>query len=279
MITMRVCPNCGNKGYKERIREKDFIIGECEECGLTYLLNPPDEKEIYEDYYTIEFKGDDYNKDSRFAHLSEIYEINRQRVAFIKTLLENNASAGAYKPRNDFTLLDIGCGTGLFLKSCTDAGFSVTGIDVSMNALNFARDNYNLDVSKKTLDDLLKEGKKYDLITMWHVLEHIMNPVEELKKVKGILKEGGLLIVEVPNLNSIKFRLSGKKWKGGNHPLYHRTFFTAATLKETLSKSGFTKIETRNLPYILDNKGLLYNQSKKLFNKFSADAFLDVTAS
>ncbi len=272
---MRACPNCGNKEYKERIREKDFIIGECKGCGLTYLLNPPDEKEIYEDYYTIEFKGDDYRKDSPYEHLSEIFEINRQRVAFIRSLTQQVfKSAG-----NNFTLLDIGCGTGLFLKSCTAAGFRVSGIDVSMNALNFARENYKLDVSSKTLDDLLKEGKKYDIITMWHVLEHIMNPVEELKKVRGILKEGGLLIVEVPNLNSVKFRLSGKKWKGGNHPLYHRSFFTAGTLKDTLIKGGFSKTELRNLPYILENKGFLYNQSKKVFNKFSADAFLDVKAS
>lgn len=276
---MRACPNCGNTEYKERIREKDFVIGECRGCGLAYLLNPPDEKEIYEDYYTIEFKGGDYRKDSPYEHLSEIYEINNQRVAFIKDLVKGKFDKNTSNLHKDFTLLDIGCGTGLFLKSCTDAGLNVSGIDVSQNALNFAMDNYNLDVSDKKLDDLLNEGRKYDMITMWHVLEHIINPVEELKKVKGILKEGGLLIVEVPNLNSIKFKLSGHKWKGGNHPLYHRSFFTAATLKQTLQKSGFGKIEIRNLPYILDGKGFLYNQSKKLFNKFSADAFLDVTAS
>lgn len=276
---MRACPNCGNKEYKTKIREKEFVIGECELCGLTYLLNPPDEKEIYEDYYTIEFRGEDYRKDSPYEHLTEIFEINRQRVAFIQSLAGKHFKTKSQTVNTGFTLLDIGCGTGLFLKSCTDAGFSVSGIDVSMNALNFARENYNLEVSSKTLDDLLKEGKKYDLITMWHVLEHIMNPVEELRKVKGILKEGGLLIVEVPNLNSVKFRLSGKKWKGGNHPLYHRSFFTATTLEETLAMSGFSSITRRNLPYILGNKGFFYNLSKKLFNKLSADAFLDVTAS
>ncbi len=263
---MRPCPNCKSRENTLKIKEEEFLIVRCKSCGLTFLLNPPDESVIYEDYYQIEFKGDDYREDSPFAHLREIYEINEQRTEFIKKF----ASLA-----EDFKILDIGCGSGLFLKSCKDVGIQGEGIDVSGNALKFARDEFGLNVYNKTTDDLINEKKKYDMITMWHVLEHIMEPTVELSKIKELLSPNGYLMIEVPNLNSIKFKLSGKKWKGGNHPLYHRSFFTSRTLGETLMKSGFTNFKRLNFSYPLSNKNFFYNLLKTIFNVFSADAFLN----
>lgn len=266
---MRPCPNCKCSENTLRIKEEEFLVVRCNSCGLTYLLNPPDESEIYEDYYQIEFKGDDYRKDSSFAHLREIFEINSQRVELIKKLASLS---------EDFKILDIGCGSGLFLKSCKDAGINGAGIDVSNNALNFARNEFGLDVYNKSTEDLKNEGKRYDMITMWHVLEHITEPINELRKIKELLSPNGCLMIEVPNLNSIKFKLSGNKWKGGNHPLYHRSFFTSKTLRETLIKSGFTNVRRIKFSYPLSNKSVFYNLLKILFNVFSADAFLNFIA-
>lgn len=263
---MRVCPNCKSKENKLRIKENDFLIVRCRSCGLTFLLNPPDESVIYEDYYQIEFKGDDYNKDSRFQHLKEIFEINKQRTSLLKILSQRF---------NDLNILDIGCGSGLFLKSCKDAGFNCEGVDVSRTAIEFAKTEYGLNVSNKSVDDLINENKKYSLITLWHVLEHFINPAEELKKIKLLLKTDGILLVEVPNLNSIKFKLSGNKWKGGNHPLYHRSFFTSKTLKDTFVRSGFVNPKRLNFSYKLSGKGPMYNVTKSLFNLIAADAFLN----
>lgn len=266
---MRSCPFCGNNENKLKIKESEFLISECASCGFIYLVNPPDESVIYEEYYQIEFTAGAYSGKSGIDYLDRIYEINKQRVALLKN------SASAY---GNNTLLDIGCGSGLFLKSCSDAGITGTGIDVSKTALAFARDSFGLDVSNKTVDDLLKEEKKFDVITLWHVLEHFLNPVEELKKIRNLLNDNGLLFIEVPNFNSIKFRLSGYKWKGGNHPLYHRSFFTAKTLERTLEKAGFTKQLKINFTYSLRNNSFLYNLSKKIFVRLSADAFLNFKA-
>jgi 2-polyprenyl-3-methyl-5-hydroxy-6-metoxy-1,4-benzoquinol methylase len=135
-----------------------------------------------------------------------------------------------------------------------------------------------LSVYNKRVEELISENRKYDMITLWHVLEHFLEPIEELKKIKELLTPNGILLIEVPNLKSIKFRLSGNKWKGGNHPLYHRSFFTAKTLKSTLSESGFSGAERLKFTYQLSNKGYLYNMSKKVFNTLAADAFLNFTA-
>ncbi len=266
---MRPCPNCYSRENTLRIREEDFLIVRCKSCGLTFLLNPPDESAIYEDYYRIEFKGADYREDSPLGHLREIFEINEQRTAFIKRFEEGF---------DDFRLLDVGCGSGLFLKSCKDAGLRGEGIDVSSNALKFARDEFGLEVFKKTTDELIGEGKRYDMITMWHVLEHIMEPTVELGKIKELLSPNGYLMVEVPNFNSVKFRLSGKRWKGGNHPLYHRSFFTSGTLRETLRKGGFRDIKRIKFSYPLSSRSFFYNLSKVMFNVFGADAFLNFIA-
>jgi 2-polyprenyl-3-methyl-5-hydroxy-6-metoxy-1,4-benzoquinol methylase len=266
---MRVCPNCKSNEHRLRIKEKEFLIGECNSCGLVFLLNPPDESVIYEDYYQIEFKGKDYNESSNFPHLKKIFEINNQRTALIKELTND---------KKNLSVLDIGCGSGLFLKSCRDEGFTCEGIDVSNTALKFARDEFGLTVYNKPVDELIKEYKKYDLITLWHVLEHFLEPIDELHKIKDLLSPKGILLIEVPNLKSIKFRLSGNKWKGGNHPLYHRSFFTSKTLSSTLKESGFNDVSRLKFTYALSNKSALYNLSKKMFNSFGADAFLNYMA-
>ncbi len=260
---MRNCPNCNSGEYKIYLTEGDFKIVKCSNCSLVYLLNIPDESEIYEDYYKIEFAKDDYSKDSKFPHLSEIYTINDQRLYYLRKLKLKG------------TLLDIGCGTGLFLQTAQNYGYEVSGIDVSQTALKFAQESFKLNVSDQKVEDLIGQGKKYDFVTLWHVLEHFTNPKEELKKIRQLLNPSGVLLIEVPNLNSIKFKLAKDKWKGGNHPLYHRTFFTADSLKKTLELAEFNKTERLKISYELPGKSGLYNKSKDIFNMFAMDAFLD----
>jgi 2-polyprenyl-3-methyl-5-hydroxy-6-metoxy-1,4-benzoquinol methylase len=260
---MRECPNCGSEDCKTKLTEGDFNIVKCSGCGLVYLQNIPEENEIYEDYYEIKFCKDDYSMNSKYDYLAEICAINQQRLCFLK------------KFKKEGKLLDVGCGSGLFMKTASDKNYDVYGIDVSNKALSFARDEFKLNVQQRNLNDLIKENRKFDIITLWHVLEHFMNPIDELKKVRALLSNDGICFIEVPNFNSIKFKLSRNKWKGGNHPLYHRTFFTSKTLRETIQESGFSTSKRHRISYKLPRKSFLFNGSKKMFNLFAMDAFLD----
>jgi len=262
----RPCPYCGGTENKIKLTEEKFEIVECSACSFVFLLNPPADDEIYEKYYQIEFKPEDYKSDSAFPHLSDIYTINQRRVEFIKKLCPSGR------------LLDIGCGSGLFMKSVSGAWYDCYGIDVSQTALNFARNGFGLKVDSKTTDDLINENAKFDIVTLFHVLEHFLNPVEELVKVRELLNPKGMCIIEVPNFNSIKFKLSGSKWKGGNHPLYHRSFFTSSSLEKVLIKAGFNSSLRLRVSYKLSGKSFAYNLSKDLFNLFAADAFLNFVA-
>ena len=102
-----------------------------------------------------------------------------------------------------------------------------------------------------------------------------MNPATELKKIKQLLTDDGICFIEVPNTSSLKFILSKNKWVGGNHPLYHRSFFTSSTLKDTFSKSGFTKMKRIQASYKIGNRSSLYEFSKSALNIFAMDAFLN----
>jgi len=264
---MRICPNCHSKEHKVRLKEEDFIIVMCSNCSLIFLLNVPDEKEIYEDYYKIEFTGQDYAADSKYAFLAEIFEINKQRIQKLKQL-----------PAPGKKILDIGCGSGLFLKKAKDAGYKTFGIDISATALRFATEEFGLNANNKSPENLIKEERKFDIITLWHVLEHFLNPVDELIKIQKLLAPDGFLFIEVPNFNSAEFRLSGHKWKGGNHPKYHRTFFTNKTLEDTLKRGGLSNSQRIQLSYKLPDRNVLINSAKKFFNVMAMDAFLDYAA-
>lgn len=262
----RNCPLCNSSKKKLYIKEDDFRIVKCKKCGFVYLNNIPDESEIYEDYYEAKVNKDDYTKFSSIPHLADIYAINEQRLYYVRK----------YKLKG--SILDIGCGTGLFLNTAMHYGFDVYGIDVSQAAVNNAKEEFGIDADKKLISQLDPEHMQFDVITMWHVLEHLIDPVSELLKVRQLLKDDGVLFIEVPNLKSIKFKLNGGKWQGGNHPLYHRSFFTPRTLRKLLKRSGFNDKTRLFISYKLPGRNLLYNKTKEIFNIFAMDAFLDYAA-
>jgi 2-polyprenyl-3-methyl-5-hydroxy-6-metoxy-1,4-benzoquinol methylase len=264
---IRLCPNCGGTSQEVRFIEQDFRIVRCKDCGLTFLENPPENESLYEEYYTaVPDSGREYCASSSNPLLAETYSINEQGLRLLK------------KIKNSRTILDIGCGLGLFLKSAAEADYSVYGIDVSARALSFAKEESNIQCERKNLDELLVQHRKFDIITLWHVLEHFLDPLAEFKKILMLLNDGGVCIIEVSNLHSIEFMLSRTKWKGGNHPLYHRTFFTSQTLNNMLKSSGFTVTRRLQLNYRIPKKSVFHFPAKRLFNLVAMDWFLDFAA-
>jgi 2-polyprenyl-3-methyl-5-hydroxy-6-metoxy-1,4-benzoquinol methylase len=266
-MNTRPCPNCGCAAFRPYLREAEFRIVQCAECGLTFLHNPPEDDAMYEKYYNdIPYSGSDYRSDSSTPFLAELFAINEQRLLQLQTI------------KSGGTLLDIGCGLGFFLKSAAEQNYNVYGSDISNNALSFAQKEFSVRCERKSIEELLAEHRTFDIVTLWHVLEHFLDPVVELKKIRLLLNDGGVCIIEVPNLHSVEFTLSRKKWKGGNHPLYHRTFFTARTLEDTVQRSGFKTARRLKLSYHIPNKSVFHFAVKKLFNKVAMDGFLDYAA-
>lgn len=264
---MRACPICGSARNEIKYFTAPFKVVKCQACSLVYLGNPPDDSLLYEDYYESgDYPPEAYCRDSSVAALAELYALNAQRIKWISALKANGK------------LLDLGCGRGYFLATAREHSFEVTGIDVSARAIEYAQQAFGVEVAAKTLDELQKDSQKFDVITLWHVLEHFADPVSTLRKIKNLLQENGVCCIEVPNLRSLKFMLSRSKWEGGNHPRYHRTFFTSATLQQALLKSGFAKSRRIKLNYAIPGHSVGYKMLKQVSNVVALDAFLDYVA-
>jgi SAM-dependent methyltransferase len=234
---------------------------------LVFLGNPPDETQLYEeDYGGADPEAEAYRAGSSHKHMAELYSINQQRLACLRSL----------KPHA--RLLDIGCGRGHFIKLAHETGYDAQGIDVSARAIGYAREQFGLRAEVRRLEEIVEAGEQFDLITLWHVLEHFADPYAALRQIRSLLRRDGLCVIEVPNLRSLKFMLSKSKWNGGNHPFYHRTFFTGRTLKDAFTRTGFSGARRLRLSYRIPGRSRLYDSSKRFFNLLALDAFLDMAA-
>jgi SAM-dependent methyltransferase len=239
----------------------------CADCSLVFLGNPPDETGLYDEYHGG--PGPDptaYTADSHVPELRELHAINLQRCAWIRSTSEGKS------------LLDIGCGRGFFVKSAQREGFLAQGIDVAGAAIRYANERLNAPAGQETIDAVAAQGRTYDIITMWHVLEHLARPRDALQTARSLLAPGGMLYLEVPNWNSLKFVLTGRRWEGGNHPRFHRTFFTPATLSRCLTSAGYAYVTRARISYAVPGRGDAYRLIKRALNEIGRDAFLDFSA-
>lgn len=149
----------------------------------------------------------------------------------IKILKKNGIASPA-------DLLEIGSHEGLFLKTAKEAGFRVLGIEPNVYAVNFAKDN-NLEVIGGTFEEAFGkvDGRKFDVVVMFHTLEHMPDYFGNLKKVRTIIKPNGFLVIEVPNNKSYRSKKYGGDWVYiYDEHLHH---FSPQSLSDDLGKTGF----------------------------------------
>jgi 2-polyprenyl-3-methyl-5-hydroxy-6-metoxy-1,4-benzoquinol methylase len=264
------CNLCGKSQSKLKYQVDGFDIVQCTDCSLIYLKNPlsiTGEQELYDDYYKISF-SQDYHRNSADPGLKTLWEINEQRVQMIKTIILNGK------------LLDVGSGQGFFLYHAQQHGFSVTGVDVSSRAVEFCEQTFHINVHLQNINQDFNPGEKFDVITMWHILEHVSDPLGFVKRLHQYLSPQGKLIIEVPNINSVKFRFASgqNRWIGGNHPRHHKYFFSWKTLRHLLSKAGYDSVEKLNLNYDLSKHSLPKRTVKKFLKRANLDSFLNAQA-
>jgi 2-polyprenyl-3-methyl-5-hydroxy-6-metoxy-1,4-benzoquinol methylase len=147
------------------------------------------------------------------------------------------------RPRPGQTLLDIGCGNGDFLSSAREAGWNVAGVDPDPRAIAVARQR-GLAASVGAVESFAGKSDCYDAITLSHVLEHVHAPRSVMQAVHRLLKPGGSIYIDTPNIASNGARLWGKNWRGLETPR-HLVLFSPDGLVELLRTSGFENIEVK----------------------------------
>lgn len=237
------CSLCGSKFYTDYLirgdlnlfLEGEFHLVQCIECGLVYLNPRPNRSEV------ISLYPDHYDQ----------FNFNIHKLGFL-TRLDNNYGLrkrckAVLRHKQCGRLLDVGCATGDFLASMRRyPGWEVYGIELSESASKYARQHLGLAVKTGDLENIDYQENYFDVVTLWHVLEHLYDPLVALKRIHFWLKPGGLLIFSTPNIESWDAYLFGPYWIGYELPR-HFQIFSRRTLCKLTDKSGFRILDMRCL--------------------------------
>jgi len=143
-------------------------------------------------------------------------------------------------------LVDYGSGTGEFLNACSKAGFATTGIELSDKARSAAVLAFGLPVLKPSDFNQIPDNS-VDVITMWHVLEHLPNLKSSLKTILLKIKKEGLLVLALPNRDSYDAKVYGEYWAAWDVPI-HFYHFTKNDIDNLAKINNLEVVETRNMP-------------------------------
>ena len=241
-----VCPLCNSSEAKQfpiryEFRKKRFLAKKCAECSFVYLDPRPSAEELallYSDEYFLH-DGTDCG-----AHSGTDYETAAVSGSVKFPLILGHIKM--FKPSGDF--FEIGCGMGYFLDYAGKQGYSTSGIEYSKLGAEMCRRKFGLAVEQYSLEEYPEKPDRYDVIFMGDVLEHLIQPLEMLKKVRRMTRVGGIVAIEVPSMfNSLVGRLAVAGYsilgfqKKMPMPPYHVNEFMPSTLSYALSRAGFTR--------------------------------------
>src|SRR5690554_1643107 len=235
-FVIKKCPVCDNDEFTSSLITTDYFVSgenfeikQCIGCGMKFTSNAKDEDHIDRYYQSENYIS---HSNTRKGLINSVYQLVRRLMLKRKSnLVENSVKLRQGR------LLDVGAGTGYFLKEMKSKGWAVDGIEKSPDARNFALEKFNLQL--KDAPELYSfEDEKYNVITLWHVLEHIHKLNESMDAFYRLLKPGGKLIVAVPNRDSYDARHYKEYWAAWDVPR-HLWHFAPFQMKKLGEKHGF----------------------------------------
>ena len=257
---MSCCKACNSKNIEElySVEAKFYYPGSfydlvrCRDCELIFLktgYNLDDIGDLYPDDYHphtpdrnkfLPLRNKLMTTLRRFIFTAKHPEESEQYRS-LKKLLSFLYNKTAYRSipyyRGGGQVLDIGCGTGAYLALMKRLGFVVQGVEPDKGAALYAQRS-GFKVIHGTFEKASYPENYFDIITMWHVLEHFNNPVAVLKKIGKILKDDGQLLIGIPNYSSLDRMIFRENWNGFEIPL-HLNHFTPSSISAVAQMAGF----------------------------------------
>lgn len=245
-LTIKKCPICGGTRLEPALTcidhyatGEEFQLWRCGECSFLFTQNFPVEAEIGRYYETPDYIS---HSDTKKGAMNLIYHGVRGYMLKRKAqLVENEAH------RQEGHLLDIGTGTGYFAHTMRQMGWQVEAVEKNAGARDFAKQHFQLEVKP---EQALKEFSphSFDVITLWHVMEHLEHLDEIWQMLYELLTEKGVLILALPNSSSYDARRYGASWAAYDVPR-HLWHFTPDSIERLASRHGFAMAARYPMPF------------------------------
>jgi 2-polyprenyl-3-methyl-5-hydroxy-6-metoxy-1,4-benzoquinol methylase len=226
-IECKVCKNHDENKFMPKYYKNEVNIVQCSECGFVFI--PP--------FYRKQINYKEYkNKDSLKAVIAgnDWLKIQRHKLRY-RTIQK-------YCPKGK--LFDLGVGWGHFLHTGRLLGYTVEGIEMAEMPYTYAKEYLKLPVENIDFFDYIPKTNYYDMLTMWDVLEHIDNCDEAIEKCVTMLKQGGHIVIQVPQIDSYIAKTQKERWQAMG--LDHVNYFSKDTITRLLESKGFKVIKIKS---------------------------------
>jgi SAM-dependent methyltransferase len=231
------CPICAVDDARTLARVRDlnlltpgrFRLVRCRRCGLVYLNPRPGADEVgayYTRDYWVPAAGGEDERDLGAGFRRAVSRIVREYPGG--------------------KVLDVGCGAGRQASAMQRRGLVVSGVDPYQSACAAAREQHGIEALCTTLQEAPFPDESFDALTFFDVLEHVHDPLGDLRKALALLRPGGTVVVKAPNIEALQARLLGKWWY--LEVPRHLTHFSPATLRRALEVAGFAYVWSHAIP-------------------------------
>lgn len=242
------CPICLSNHITHYCTIREYFIFSCYDCRLRFVSNRPMlNDKILENFYSTSYsqEGKRVNFYGDYAAEEKIHR--KKAIRFLKEIIQLSPQ----KDNRDINLLDIGCAYGYFLDEARKINIQTAGVEISEIARNFAINNLKLEIYSD-LDKLIQQRRQFDIITMFGLIEHLLNPLEELIKIRNLLKDNGFLLITTLMRN----RLIGCAYKPPEHLFY---------------------FSSKSLQILFDKARFIIERKKRYLDYYSLSRFLSLT--
>jgi 2-polyprenyl-3-methyl-5-hydroxy-6-metoxy-1,4-benzoquinol methylase len=251
------CNLCGHKSFSHLFDSCDRFYGikgqfklyKCLNCGIVFIYPQPSDVELAK-YYPKNYYSYSPGK-TRAGLIGKIVRYLKDpfRIFYILLYVKVFHFDKGLSPIAGGNILDVGCGAGDFLVKFKQKGMNCYGVEIDSTAAETAKAR-GLNITIGQLENGKFSDDYFDIIVVHHVLEHLRDPQAVIQKIKRLLKPSGLLVVAVPNIESLCFWVFRKYWSQLDVPR-HLYSFSKKTLSRYLEDEGFniTKIACNSTPF------------------------------
>jgi 2-polyprenyl-3-methyl-5-hydroxy-6-metoxy-1,4-benzoquinol methylase len=230
LLSRRACPTCGSTEETLELEKDHMRIVRCRECDLVFV-NPTFDEAHYQQVYASRAYQDIVRDLGMNSHDYRVKRFGAERVRIMgQHLRMSNGRAPRY--------LDVGCSTGFVVEAAQANGWKATGIDLNPSAIEFGRSR-GLDLRTIALENAGLAAETFDAVSLFDVLEHLLDPARTLRACVDLLAPDGILFLYVPNFDSASRLLMGANahfiW-----PTHHLNYYTPTTIRDLMLRHALT---------------------------------------